>query len=286
MPSLEVRPGRARFRPPLSRHNLAVMTSFLRTFCDPGAALQAPADVAVVIPTVLRPSLVQTVQSIFAQDFPGRIQVLIGIDTLSGPLDLLDAACAGRPSHCCVQALYPGYSTSVRHGGLTRSVSGGALRSVLSLLANSVHVAYVDDDNWWHPDHLSSLRAAAQHAPWAYSLRWFVHPVTLRPICIDTWESVGPGRGVFAERAGGFVDPNCLLIDKLACEPALLAWNAPMPGDATGHSEDRMVFDLLHRRYWSAGTNRATAYYRVAETDEMHGRRLQLMGDAYDAAGR
>ncbi len=264
------------------------MTSFLRTYADAPAdtaVLQPPAGVAVVIPTILRPTLVRAVQAVFAQNFPGRIHILIGIDALLGSLDLLDEACAGRPSHCVVQALYPGYSTSVRHGGVTRSNSGGSLRCVLSLLANSHRIAYLDDDNWFHPDHLASLCAAAEHAPWAYSLRWFMHPETARPICIDNWESVGHGKGIFAERFGGFVDTNCLLIDKRVCEPALLAWNAPLPGDADGQSEDRMVYDLLRRSYASAGTNRATTYYQINPADGIHPIRLQLMGDRYAAAG-
>jgi hypothetical protein len=263
------------------------MNSFFRTFADvtgPGT-LQAQADVSVVIPSTMRGSLIRAVQSIFAQNFPGRIQVMIGIDTLSGPADLLDAACARRPSHCVVQALYPGYSTAERHGGVAKCNAGGALRCTLSLLANSPYVAYLDDDNWWHPDHLRSLRGAVDHAQWAYSMRWYVHPATARPICVDQWESVGPGRGIYTERFGGFVDTNCLLINKLVCEPALLAWNAPMPGDSRGLSEDRMVFDYLRRNHWSAGTNLPTAYYVLSELDIMHPIRLRMMGESYAAAG-
>jgi hypothetical protein len=92
------------------------MTSFFRSYGDP-ATLQSPADVAVVTATILRPSLVRAVQSVFAQRFPGRIQMLIGLDALFGSPELLDQACANRPPNVVVQALYPGYSTSVRHGG-------------------------------------------------------------------------------------------------------------------------------------------------------------------------
>jgi hypothetical protein len=38
---------------------------------------QTPFDVAVVIPTVLRPTLLRAVRSIFRQDLKGRIQILI-----------------------------------------------------------------------------------------------------------------------------------------------------------------------------------------------------------------
>jgi len=258
------------------------MSSFLRSYGDP-ATLQQPADAAVVIATILRPSLVRAVQSIFAQTHPGRIQVLVGIDKPVGPLALLDEACAGRPDRVVVQALYPGYSTSIRHGGVTKSNSGGSLRCVLSLLANSHHIAYLDDDNWFHPDHLRTLRAAAEGAAWAWSLRWMVHPETAKPICVDTWESVGPDRGVFAERFGGFVDTNCLMLDKRRCEESLLGWNTPLPGDDHGQSEDRVVFNAL-RRLGNVGTQQATTFYQINPADGNHPMRLHFMGDRYAAA--
>src|ERR1700748_3880875 len=105
------------------------MPGFLRTYAD--IDLQQTMDAAVVIPTVLRPHLAPALHSIFAQTFPGRIHILIGIDNANGDPGLIDAACAARPSHCVVQVLWPGYSTSVRHRGLAPPGDGGGLRSVL-----------------------------------------------------------------------------------------------------------------------------------------------------------
>ena len=98
------------------------MSSLFATFAAPGTALQPPFDVAVVMPTILRPTLADALRSVFAQRFPGRIQVLLGIDqagdTGDDPdLSALAAAATEAPPHCVVQVLYPGYSTSVRHGG-------------------------------------------------------------------------------------------------------------------------------------------------------------------------
>jgi hypothetical protein len=242
-------------------------------------------DAAVVIPTLLRPSLVRAVQSIFAQDFAGRIQVLIGVDKPDGDIAVLDAACAGRPDRCAVQALYPGYSTAVRHGGLCPGGTGGVLRCILSYLANTPYVAYLDDDNWWHPSHLTGMRRALDRAAWAYALRWFVHPLSGRPIAIDRWESVGPERGVFAERFGGFVDPSCLMINKLACSEVIPRWNYPLLAGHDG-TTDRQVFQWLRQRHPGAATDAATVFYRINPRDSRHQLRLRWLGDAYDAAGR
>ena len=262
-----------------------MIPGFLETFGDfagPGG-LAGPMDVAVVIPTLLRPTLRQALHSIFAQRAGGRVHVLVGIDMPAGDLAVIAEACTERPSHCVVQVYWPGYSTAVAHGGLTPAGDGGALRAVLTYLAHAPFVAYLDDDNWWGPDHLHLMRAAMDHADWAFALRWFVHPASRRPICIDTWESVGPGKGIFNENYGGFADPNTLMINKLACNLAPHLWNTPMPGRDKG--ADRYVFDYLARNHRCCGTNRPSVFYAMNLADGLHAMRLRFMGQSYDAAG-
>jgi hypothetical protein len=245
---------------------------------------QRPFDVAVVIPTVLRPSLPRAVASVYRQSGVASIQVLLGIDSPGGDSSLLGDLARQCPDHCALTVLELGYSTSVRHGGLHPARDGGALRTILSYAANSRHVAYLDDDNWWHPSHLSTLLHAARGRDWAWSLRWYVDPDHETPLCIDRWESVGPDAGVFRERFGGFVDPSCLLIDKIACEPVLRWWSIPLPGDPVGMSADRHVFAWLRRHGRDAGTNQATAYYTIHPSDGMHQRRLQWIDSSRQVA--
>lgn len=261
------------------------MPAFLRTYAEPTADLQRPAALAVVIPTILRPSLIVAMDSIFRQSFAATIQVLIGVDKPLGDLSIIDRACQSRPPNCIVQAFHPGYSTSVRHGGLHAAHTGGVLRCVLTYLANSRHVAYLDDDNWWREDHLALMSKSVSQADWAYALRWFVHPRSLRPVCVDGWESVGPDAGIFEARFGGFVDPNCLIIDKLACARAIPWWNIPLPDDPKQMSEDRHVFAVLNREFRGVGTGQPTVYYRMDPNDSLHPQRVRIMGAAYEDAG-
>lgn len=265
------------------------MEGFFRTFRSSEELLQRPFDVAVVMPSILRPSLVDALFSVFRQEKPERIQVLIGIDqpgdTASPDIALIERACKEMPPHIVVQVLYPGYSTSVRHGGLALACDGGSLRTILTHLANAPYIAYLDDDNTWTPDHLLHLLHAIAHVDYAWSLRWFVHHTTGRPVAIDEWESVGPGMGIFAARFGGFIDPSCLMIRRERCKEALVAWTAPVPGDPSGMSADRMVFSrLLH--LWGASVCKATTLYRVNPADGLHEFRLQMMRGAYEAPER
>jgi hypothetical protein len=251
------------------------MDDLTTSFVPADPAPPAPFDAAVVIPTVLRPTLRRAVASVFRQRFPGRIQILVGIDRAIGNRSVLDDLRRECPAHCALTVLDLGYSTSSRHGGLYPGASGGALRTILSYAAHSRAVAYLDDDNWFGEDHLRTLRDAMDGNDWAFSLRWFVDRDTGEPLCVDRWESVGPGAGAFRESLGGFVDTNCLMIDKVACEPTLRWWCFPLPGDPRAMSEDRMVFDDLARYHPFGATNRATSYYVIHPEDGMHPFRLQ-----------
>ncbi|MDK9703746.1 MAG: tetratricopeptide repeat protein [Sulfuritalea sp.] len=247
--------------------------------------LQTPFDVAVVMPTIGRECILEAVRSVYAQENVGRIQLLIGVDQPRGDFvrlhELLDAA----PAHVTPCLFYPGYSTSQRHGGLHPAFDGGVLRTVLSYLANARHLAYLDDDNWWAPGHVRSLLSAVQGRDWAFALRWFVHPESRRPVCVDEWESVGPGRGVFLPKFGGWVDPNCLLIDKLACEPVLRWWSIPLP-DKARMAADRHVFAWLQKHSVPGETGQASVYYEMQPKDVLHPRRLERIGQRYAEAGR
>ncbi|HTT74974.1 MAG TPA: glycosyltransferase family A protein [Candidatus Binataceae bacterium] len=259
-------------------------TPFLKVFQGSGVDLRDSFDFTVVMPTTLRPTINRALRSIFSQQYDGRVQVWIGVDVPLGSLDLLQETCRAVPARQCVFCFYPGYSTSRRHGGQHAAGDGGALRTVLSYLANSRFVAYLDDDNWWSSDHLASLHQALNGAEWAYSLRWFVHPDSGRSICKDEWESIGPGRGVFRQY-GGWADPNGIAINKQVCEAVLPWWAIPMRNSPNARAADRNVFRILSREFNGRATGQYTVFYTVNEADSLHKERLRLIGaERYAAA--
>jgi hypothetical protein len=233
------------------------------------ADLQQRFDVAVVVPTTLRPSLVRAVESVFAQDFRGRVQILVGIDVPGGDAAMLERLAARCPGNCAITSVYLGYSTSIAHGGPYPNRYSGALRTILSYAANSDRVAYLDDDDWWHPEHLSSLLAAIDGKQWAYSLRWFADAETGWAICEDEWDSLGPGRGINNEKFGGFISTSNLLLDKHACHFVLPYWSLAPFQDGTG--EDRLVFAALLKLGKSGGaSNRHTCFYSIPAHVQRH----------------
>jgi hypothetical protein len=250
------------------------------TFHDPAVSPQQRLDVAVVMQTICRPKIGRAVQSVYRQEGAGRIHLLIGLDKPIFDRRPLDEVLAARPAHCVVTLLDLGFSTGEIHGGIYGGVdpgSGGALRTILSFAANSAYVAYLDDDNWLAPNHLASLRAAIEDHCWAWSLRWFVDAESGRTLGVDTFESIGPGRGVHNQRFGGWADPNTLMIDKTRCGEALPRWSYPFVlADGTQAPSDRRVFDLLRTRPGRC-TGKPTCYYETRASDSNHALRLRLL---------
>lgn len=235
--------------------------------------LQKPFDAAVVIPTTCRASLARAVRSVFRQAGVQRIHTLIGIDAVRGDDAVIGEILDARPALHAVTVLNLGYSTSIRHGGFYGTIDGGALRTILTYAANSRYVCYLDDDNWIAETHVASLLRAIEGKDWAFTLRWFVDPDTEEPLCVDRWESTGPGHGAFRNKFGGFVDPNCLMIDKLRCPFVPPLWSVPLvPRTPTA---DRTVFQALRKSSAFGSTGAATAYYVTNARDENHFIRLQ-----------
>lgn len=222
--------------------------------------LQQPFDAAVAILTIFRPTLLQAIRGIFAQDHPGRIQILIGVDCGTDEARMLDTLRAESPERFAITVIDPGYSTAQRNGGLYPTRCGGALRTAISYLANSRYVAFLDDDNWWAPSHISSLLRAIQGRAWAFSRRVLFDARLEEVICRDEWESLGPGVGVYSNSFGGWVDTSCLMVDKFACHEVLPAW--AIARHAEGVGDDRVVFERLKSMPFGA-TGEYTVFYRI-----------------------
>ena len=249
-----------------------------------GAPALMQHDLAIVICTVCRESLLRAVASIYAQTHTGPIQVLIGVDVdqFGHEAQLLEAITQECPSHIQVNWINLGYSTSARHGGVHSCFFGGSLRTSLSFLANAKYVMYLDDDDWLAPTHCADILKAIEGKAWAFAYSVYADGNTSQGICVDGLESVGVGKGIYAERFGGFVRPSGMALDKTQVPQLLHLWSAsPFP---TGDGEDRLIFD--HLRHLDHGcTGQASVYYALDPKDGAHTTRLQFIasqGAVYD----
>ena len=155
--------------------------------------LQTPFDVAVVMFTKRTGALASAVRSVFAQDFDGRVQVLVATDGPQADRAALADLRREVPDRMALSIVDLGYSTARSRGGLYAPEAGGALRTALTLLANARHVAYLSEVNVFSPNHLSSLKQAIGDRAWAWTQRLFADARNGAVICRDDWESAGPG---------------------------------------------------------------------------------------------
>jgi hypothetical protein len=242
---------------------MAGAASSIGTYYPDHGDPQAPADVAVVVPTILRPCIATALESVYRQTFAGRIQLMIGVDKAAESPAALEAALARRPDRVSAIVLALPFSTSVRHGGVHPAMDGGSLRAILSFMANTRYVAYLDDDNSWEPDHLAAVLEAVRGKAWAYALRKLIDETDGRELGVDRWDSVGPDAGRFAAQ-GGMVDPNCLLVDKVALARAFGRWS-----EGPGVASDRNFFAAI-KHTPHGRVDRATVRYGIRPTNIMH----------------
>jgi hypothetical protein len=235
-----------------------------------------PHDIAIIIPTVCRLSLLRAIRSIYHQKTKARIQILIGVDCDPhgrGP-EMFNQLLKEAPPHCSLTWLDLGYSTSVRHGGVHASIFGGSLRSALSFLADAEIAMYLDDDDWLAPEHCTEILAAIAGKKWAFAYSIYANADTGEPYCVDEFESVGVNRGVFAERFGGFVRPSGMAVNKLKLLHILHLFSLTV--HEQGIIEDRIVFSYLKEQPHGC-TGKASVYYSLDPKDGMHPQRLEFM---------
>lgn len=238
-----------------------------------------PHQLAVVIITIGRTSLLRAVRSVFCQQFEGRIQILIGVD-----LDLYQQVAQLKailteecPPHISLIWLDLGYSTSKRHGGIHDCFYGGSLRSALSLLADAPLVTYLDDDDWFLPHHAQSVYQALTDHPqtqWAFPLSYYADPNSEEILCLDQLESVGVDQGIYRERFGGFVRPSGLTLRLKETLPYLHCWAKSL--NDSGDGEDRVLFEQL-RQLPHCQINVGTVCCALDPKDGMHAIRLQFI---------
>lgn len=232
-------------------------------------------DIAVIIPTICRNNLLRAVRSVYSQDFDGKIQILIGVDIderkkIPQIRSILENEC---PKNIHLTIFNPGYSTSIRHGGIHGSFYGGSLRTILSFMANSQFITYLDDDDWFLASHIGSIMEAIGDNDWAYPYCWYADGNTSVPLFVDSIESLGPEKGIYAQRFGGFVRPSGMTINKIKLMHLLHLWSIPL--SSTGDGEDRVIFDSL-RKYKSICTEKATVCAAIDPHDSMHHLRMEL----------
>jgi hypothetical protein len=101
--------------------------------------------------------------------------------------------------------------------------SGHRIYAAMPYLLNSEFISYLDEDNWFDPDHVETLIFAIRktQSRWAFSLRK-ICDFNGNVIALDNCESLGNLHHVFLNKGHFHIDTNCYLLHRevaVRCSP-------------------------------------------------------------------
>lgn len=144
-------------------------------------------------------------------------------------------------------------------------MNGHRIYAALPWLVNAKWVAFLDEDNWYEPDHIEQLLKATSAVPgarWAHSLRKIcANDGTL--LCNDDCESLGLLKPVWDRPAEHFCDTSTLFLSRqLACSLSPL-WDKRLVAD-------RQVSAELVKTHVGATSPHHSLCYTIGEGQGQH----------------
>ncbi|OOF56755.1 glycosyltransferase [Rodentibacter genomosp. 2] len=135
--------------------------------------------VAVVTSTIGRDELVRAIESVKAQTYSCRHYIFVDgeqfLDKVKGLVE---------PYQDLIITYLP---MNTGKNGMVNS----SINAIASFLVEEDIICYLDDDNWYKPNHVEELvKVLEKGADFAYSLRDF-YSLNGEFICSDDWESLG-----------------------------------------------------------------------------------------------
>ena len=199
--------------------------------------------VAVVTATRNRRELERTIASVKEQTYPCRHYVFFdGVESCIKDDVLDDTLMACR--------------LPVQTGA--RGMMNGGIVAASAYLVQEDMICWLDDDNWFEPNHLESLVKAKGDKPYAWSLRQ-LRNVDGSFFANDDFESVG--------HHSGFIDLNCYLMDRMIAVQIAPLWYRTTGELMVG---DRFVYQALKdNKLDNAGSGLYTLNYRLNEKRDL-----------------
>jgi glycosyltransferase involved in cell wall biosynthesis len=145
-------------------------------------------------------------------------------------------------------------------------------------LCNTKWVSFLDEDNWFDDDHLSTLMnsVTSASAAWGFSLRKIVDTEG-KLVALDECESLGNLHCVFQVNGVYHVDTNCYLIDRQLAIKYCAIWNRRFREQVSPDIE--LCNTLLRNEPPPASNRRHTVNYTAGSTESSVGAQQFLVGN-------
>jgi Glycosyl transferase family 2 len=198
-------------------------------------------SVTVVIPTTGEATVYDAVDSVLDQDYDTECLVVIdGLqfeDKTFKQLQFLED--------------HPRFNfMTLPHNVGANGFYGHRVYAAIGHLVNTDYICYLDQDNWFDVDHVSSLVNVIKrkNLDWAYAYRKIVDK-NGKMICNDNCESLG--------KKTKFVDTNCYMVSRKVAESIGHVWNG-------GWGRDRVFYEVASKYYPNFdGSGLYTVNYRL-----------------------
>lgn len=136
---------------------------------------------------------------------------------------------------------------------------GHRVYSACSFLVNQDAIAYLDEDNWYEPNHIESLVNSIKGCDWAYSLRK-IFDKDEQYLCDDNCESLGKWPIFFNEDAY-HIDTSSFLVKRQVAISIGHAWYAQWGADRQFFASLKTYFNNFNCN------NQHTLCYRLGGND-------------------
>jgi len=221
--------------------------------------------VTVITASTACPYLPEAIESVKAQTYP-NVQHLVVID---GPRKDSEAI-VGRYEG--IDVLQLPYATGA-DGYLGHRVYGSC-----TYLAKGDYLCFLDEDNWFDPDHIASLMSSIQEGKqWSYSLRKIVDKDG-QYVCRDDCESLGQWPSVLGEN-DFLIDVGCYFLPRAVALQISPLWfrKAREPGVV---EIDRIIAQVLKQHFPRFDTTgEYTLNYRAGNTERSVKKEFFLRGN-------
>jgi glycosyltransferase involved in cell wall biosynthesis len=206
-----------------------------------GSEMFTTATVTIVTPTIAHRKLCRCIESVQQQTYP-FIEHLLVID---GPQH--EQAVRAAIASCSQESTR---LMTLPNATGRNNWNGHRIYGAAPFLINTQFIAYLDEDNWFDPQHIELLISSikSEQALWAFSLRNIFDDAG-NFVMRDDCESLGSLHSVWDNPKDRLVDTSCYLLRREIAVVVAPVWYGPArPVDGT-MERDRALCQLLMKHY-------------------------------------
>ena len=227
----------------------SVLSSFYRYIMK----LIIEKSVVVITPTIGKPALADAIRSVQEQTY-SNIRHLIVAD---GHREYSDAMMDVVVNTIEIPPKKNIQTTSVPTNTGAKGINGQRIYAAFPHLVDEDYVLFLDDDNWFEPDHVKSLveLIEAEKLDWAHSLRKIYTP-DKQFIADDNCEALGKWPIYFThDNPQYLVDTSAYAFKREFIQATSYIW------DAKHFACDRIYFNAIRERSkWNTTSNHSMCY--------------------------